>query len=234
MNNQQWIERARDFGAKLSTTRVDAFETYFREMVTWNELTNLTSIVEHDSVVIKHFLDSLSLAPIFLDVKSLIDIGSGAGFPGLALKIVRPDLRVILLEATGKKVAFLNHIIATLNLRDVGAIHARAEELGHHPEHREQYDAAVGRAVAELATLSEYALPFVQVGGIFVAQKGILISNEIERAHNAISTLGGRFRETIPVSLPDLEQRHLIVIEKVSHTPSQYPRRAGIPKKKPL
>jgi len=230
----RWMDDARQFGIVLTSAQVDAFQAYFRELVAWNERVNLTAIVEYDAVVVKHFLDALSLAPVVRDAKSLIDIGSGAGFPGLPLKIVRPDLRVTLLEAIGKKTAFLNHIIAMLELRDITAIHARAEDLGHKPEHRERYDAALGRAVAELATLAEYALPFLRIGGIFVAQKGVQVEEEIERAEHAISTLGGWLREIIPVNLPGLEQRHLIVVEEIARTPYEYPRRAGVPERKPL
>lgn len=234
MRNTQWIDAAKQFGVELTSTQVDQFDIHFRELVAWNERTNLTSIVEYDAVAVKHFLDSLSLAPIVRDAKSLIDIGSGAGFPGLPLKIARPDLRVTLLEATGKKVTFINHIIAMLELRDVRAIHARAEDCGHDQEHREHYDAAVVRAVAEMATLAEYAMPFVRVGGIFVAQKGKDIGEEMQRAQHAIALLGGRLREIVPVQLPGIEARHLIVIEKIAATPAQYARRAGMPEKKPL
>lgn len=234
MGISHWIEQAGRFGIELTTEQVGAFETYFRDLVEWNQRANLTSIIERDQVVIKHFLDSLSLAPVVRDAKSLIDIGSGAGFPGLPLKIMRPDLRVTLLEATGKKVAFLNHIISTLDLSNILAIHARAEDLGRDPGHRERYDAAVARAVAELATLAEYTLPFVRVGGIFVAQKGVQVDDELAHADHALSTLGGRLRETILVNLPGLEPRHLVVIEKTAQTPREYPRRAGLPEKKPL
>jgi 16S rRNA (guanine527-N7)-methyltransferase len=141
---------------------------------------------------------------------------------------------VTLLEATGKKVAFLKQIIATLHLRDITAIQARAEDLGRDPKHRERYDVAVARAVADLATLCEYALPFVRVGGIFIAQKGREVDDEVQRAERAMAALGGRLREIVPVRLSELEQRHLIVIDKVAVTPKQYPRRAGAPQKKPL
>ncbi len=234
MGKTQWIEGARQFGVDLSTAQEEQFETYLRELVAWNAQINLTTIIEYDEVLVKHFLDSLSLAPIVHNAKSVIDIGSGAGFPGLPLKIARPDLHVILLEATGKKVAFLNHVITTLALRDVAAIHARAEDLGHNPEHRERYDAAVARAVAALPILVEYALPFVRIGGLFVAQKGVQVQQEIEDARPALETLGGRVRETMPANLPGLEQRHLVVIEKTGSTPARYPRRAGVPEKKPL
>lgn len=227
---------ARGFGIELSTTQLGAFENYFAKLGAWNARINLTAIIARDDVYLKHFLDSLSLAPIVRaqNGDSLIDIGSGAGFPGLPLKIIFPQLRVTLLEATGKKVAFLNHLITTLDLRDTNAIHARAEELARRATHREMFSIAVARAVADLATLCEYALPFVRVGGIFVAQKGIAIDAELRGAAYALQELGGRVRETVTIELPGLELRHLIAIEKIAPTPIQYPRRVGIPAKNPL
>ncbi|MDE3088576.1 MAG: 16S rRNA (guanine(527)-N(7))-methyltransferase RsmG [Chloroflexota bacterium] len=228
-------DHARAFGIELSPAQIDAFELYFGELVTWNSRFNLTTITERDEVVVKHFLDSLSVAPgLPPNAVSLIDIGSGAGFPGLPLKIVFPALRVTLIDSTGKKVEFLKHIIAALNLCDATALHARAEELAHDAAHREQYDAAVARAVADLATLLEYALPFVRVGGLFIAQKGVDVDGEVRRAARAMRELGGRLREVAPVRLPGLEPRHLIIVDKIAATPRKYPRGAGAPRKKPI
>ncbi len=228
-------DHARIFGIELSATQLEAFEIYYRELIAWNARFNLTTITERDQVVVKHFLDSLSVAPALAPTAvSLLDIGSGAGFPGLPLKIARPALRVTLIDSTGKKVEFLNHVIAELNLRGATALHARAEELAHDPAQREKYDAAVARAVAELATLLEYALPFVRVGGVFVAQKGVEVAEEVRRAAPALKELGGRLRAVTPVQLPGLEPRHLIVVDKVAATPGKYPRAAGAPRKKPL
>jgi len=229
-----WIEQVRDFTAPLTPEQINAFQIFSRDLITANERINLTAITNPDAIALKHFLDSLSLAPLVRNAQTLIDIGSGAGFPGIPLKIALPHLRVTLLEATGKKVAFLNQIINTLNLRDISAIQARAEDLGRDPQHREQYDAAVARGVADLAILSEYALPFVRVGGIFIAQKGVSVDEEVARAASAFQVLGGRVREIVPVHLPELEPRHLIVVEKISATPKEYPRRAGLPERKPL
>ena len=230
----QWTEHLRDFGIALTPEQFAAFQTFSRDLITANERVNLTAITDPDAIALKHFLDSLSLALFVRNAQTLIDIGSGAGFPGIPLKIALPHLRVTLVEATGKKVSFLNQIITTLNLRDITAIQARAEDLGRDEKHREQYDVAVARAVADLAILSEYALPFVRVGGIFIAQKGKDVEEEVHRADQAIATLGGRVREIVPVQLPELEQRHLIVVEKISPTPKEYPRRAGLPERKPL
>ena len=229
------VEHAREFGIELTPAQLDAFEVYYRELVEWNARFNLTAITEREQVIVKHFLDSLSVAlALRPNVPSLIDIGSGAGFPGLPLKIAFPALRVTLIDSTGKKVEFLKHLIAELNLRDATALHARAEELAHQPAHREKYATAVARAVGDLTTLLEYALPFVRVGGVFIAQKGIDVDEEVRRAARATRELGGRLREVVPVQLPGLEPRHLIVVEKIAATPGKYPRAAGAPKKKPI
>jgi 16S rRNA (guanine527-N7)-methyltransferase len=231
-----FARHARAFGIELAPAQLGLFETYCAELVAWNRRVNLTAITARDDIYLKHFLDALSLAPILRAHANdaLIDIGSGAGFPGIPLKIIFPSLRVALLEATGKKVTFLDHLIATLQLRDVVAIHARAEELAHQPAHRERYAVATARAVADLATLIEYALPLIVVEGILIAQKGMEVEAEIQAAARALKELSGRVREIVPVQLPGLEPRHLIVVEKIAATPAKYPRRAGMPEKNPL
>ena len=226
---------ARAFGIELNAAQRAAFETYYRELVAWNARVNLTAITERDQVIVKHFLDSLSVArAIPRGTASLIDVGTGAGFPGVPLKILLPDVRVTLLEAVGKKVAFLDHLIATFNLRDTIALHARAEDLARDPTHREKYAGVVARAVADLAVLVEYCLPFARVGGVFIAQKGIAVEDEIRHAARALKVLGGRVRAITPVQLPGLEPRHLIVVEKIARTPATFPRRAGLPTRQPL
>ena len=230
----QWTEHLRDFGVTLTPEQLSTFQTFSRDLIAANERVNLTTITDPDAIALKHFLDSLSVAPLVQNARTLIDIGSGAGFPGIPLKIVFPNLRVTLVEATNKKVNFLKQIISTLNLHNITAIQSRAEDLGRDPKHRDQYDVAIARAVADLAILSEYALPFSRVGGIFIAQKGREVDEEVARTASALKTLGGRVREIVPVQLPELEPRHLIVIEKISATPKEYPRRAGMPERKPL
>jgi len=236
-------DAAREFGIALTPEQQQAFDVYYRELITWNTRMNLTAITDHAQVIVKHFLDSLSVVPILhperseaqsKDAVCLIDIGTGAGFPGIPLKIALPDLRLTLLETTGKKVEFLKHMIAELKLRDTVAIQARAEDLGRDTHHRERYDVAVARAVANMATLAEYALPFVRKGGVFIAQKGIEVDDEVRQAAHAMKVLGGRVCEIVPVQLPGLEPRHLIVVEKIAATPETYPRRAGIPARKAL
>lgn len=234
MTLENFADAARAFGVELTPAQCDAFETYYRELLAWNARTNLTAITTRDDVFVKHFLDSLSVAPHIQPPQRLIDIGSGAGFPGLALKIALPSLQVTLLEATGKKVAFLRHLTTQLDLRDVTILHARAEDVAHDPAQRAQYDVAVARAVASLATLLEYALPFLRRGGVFIAPKGTTVDEEVRAATYARAVLGGRIREIVPVQLPGLEQRHLVIVEKVAATPEQYPRRAGVPERRPL
>lgn len=234
---QELADSARTFGLELSPFQLNAFEVYWRELSEWNERVNLTAIVDREQVVVKHFLDSLSIAPLLRDAgasPSLVDIGSGAGLPGLALKIALPQLRVTLIDATRKKVDFLRHMIAELDLQNISAIQARAEDLAHDPAHRERYDFAVARAVADLAVLLEYALPFVHTGGVLIAQKGVQVEDEIRRAGPALQALGGQVRARVPVQLPGLEPRHLIVVDKLASTPRTYPRRAGIPERKPI
>jgi len=234
------LESARLMGLELSEEHLRAFEIYYRELVAWNEKFNLTAITDHDQVQIKHFLDSLTCLLAVRSPKSgvrrrAIDIGAGAGFPGLPLKIVCPGLQLTLLEATGKKVGFLEHIVSRLGLTGVEVIKGRAEELGRDEAHREGYDLALARAVAELPVLVEYALPFCKLGGLFVAQKGAEGDAETKAAEGAIATLGGTLRRIVHLELPHLaEFRSLVVIEKTATTPEKYPRRSGIPSKRPL
>jgi 16S rRNA (guanine527-N7)-methyltransferase len=235
-------ESARHLGLRLNENHLRAFEIYYGELVAWNEKFNLTAITDYDQVQIKHFLDSLTCLLAVrgraLDLgrpTRAIDIGAGAGFPGLPIKIVCPDLRLTLLEATGKKVGFLEHMVSRLGLAGVEVIKGRAEELGRDVAHRECYDMALARAVAELPVLVEYALPFCRLGGLFVAQKGAEGDAEARAAEGAIATLGGVLRRIVSLELPNLtEPRSLVVIEKVAPAPEKYPRRPGIPSKRPI
>lgn len=233
---QLLIEHAQRFGWEITPQQAAAFHVYSRELAAWNERVNLTAISQIEAVQIKHFLDSLTclLALPPGDSLRVIDVGSGAGFPGLPLKIVRPDLRLTLLESTGKKTAFLEQIVQRLELQDVEVIQGRAEDLGQQAGHREAYDVAFARAVAELRVLLEYSLPFCRIGGRVIAQKRAGIEQEQASAAQAIAVLGGALCESISVTLPDLEPRQLILIDKVRPTPPAYPRRAGLPAKRPL
>lgn len=229
---------AEEWGLILTPDQVEAFELYYRQLVVWNERANLTAITDYEEVQIRHFLDSLSCLQVLTDLSPearCIDIGAGAGFPGLPLKIIRTQLRLTLLESTGKKVSFLEHMVRKLGLQGVELIKGRAEELGRRPDRRESYDVALARAVAQLPVLLEYALPLLKLGGVFVAQKGMEIEDEVEDARSAMEILGGRIKEVKAVQLPGIEApRHLVVVEKVAPTPQKYPRRVGLPGKRPL
>ena len=223
------------WGLPLNQAQIDQFALYAAELRRWNERLNLTSITDERGIVTRHFLDSLRCAQSWGPApESLIDIGAGAGFPGLPLKILRPDLRLTLVESIAKKAAFLRHIADTLGLVDVEVIAARAEAAGRDPAHRERYAVAAARAVAELRALAEYCLPLCRVGGRFLAPKGSPIDDEVRTALPSIELLGGRLTAIEPVELPGLEPRTLVVVEKVSSTPAQYPRRPGVPAKRPL
>jgi 16S rRNA (guanine527-N7)-methyltransferase len=232
---------ARSFGLTLTDRHLSMFQVLYQELVDWNQRFNLTAITEYEQVQIRHFLDSLScLLPLRgqagrASPLRCIDVGSGAGFPGLPLKIYCPRMHMVLLEATGKKVDFLSHVSARLGLSDVLTLKGRAEEVAHDSAHREEYDVVVARAVADLPVLAEYTLPFCALGGLVIAQKGASAQEEAQAAEYAISVLGGRMQQVVPVELLGLaEPRYLVVIEKVARTPAQYPRRPGMPAKRPL
>ena len=229
------LNTARAWGLRLDQRQIEQFARYSAELRAWNTRVNLTAITDEEGIVARHFLDSLRCALSWGDApSSLIDIGSGAGFPGLPLKILRPELRVALVESVGKKAAFLRHMITVLDLRDVTVLTARAETVGRDPQHREQYDVVTARAVAELATLAEYCLPLCRVYGRVLAPKGSDIADEIARAHTAIERLGGRVIGVEPVVIPGVEPRTLVVIAKVAPTPAAYPRAVGVPARRPI
>ena len=211
------------------------FARYAAELVHWNERVNLTRITTPGDIVVRHFLDSLACARAFGSMPpSLIDVGTGAGFPGLPLKIIWPTMRLVLSDSIGKKTAFLRHLVQALELEDVEVVTARAENLGRDPAHREQHAGVVARAVADLAVLGEYCLPLCRIGGHFVAPKGANGAEEAQGAGRAIGLLGGRLREVLPVELPGLPARTLVVVEKVRATPARLPRPTGVPAKQPL
>ena len=221
----------------LNDEQINQFLVYYEMLVERNKFVNLTAITEFDDVMKKHFVDSVSLIQAY-DVNksiSIIDVGTGAGFPGLALKIAFPELKVTLLDSLNKRIAFLDDVICKLNLSGVETVHGRAEDYAKPGKLRENFDLCVSRAVANLSTLSEYCLPFVQVGGYFISYKSERISEEIKSAEKAISILGGQVNKQIEFKLPDSDiYRNLFVIQKIKATPCKFPRKAGLPSKEPL
>jgi len=214
-----------------------AFSLYAEQLLAWNERVNLTAITDPEAIVTRHFLDSLSVkvAVTFTAGMRVIDVGTGAGFPGLPLRLAFPQIELTLLEATAKKTAFLQHVTQLLGLTNVRILTTRAEDAGQDPATREKYDLALARAVAPLPVLAEYLLPLCRVGGRCVALKGENAAAEVQSAQHALRVLGGRLAKIIPVELPQVVETHyLVVIEKVAATPPQYPRRPGMPSKRPL
>ncbi len=236
-NTVQFEKDLKEFGIELSEKQREQFLFYYEMLFEKNKVMNLTAITDYDEVMKKHFVDSVSLVRAF-DMKrriSVVDVGTGAGFPGLALKIVFPDLRVTLVDSLNKRVLFLKEVIDKLGLKEVTALHGRAEDLARQKELRERFDLCVSRAVANLSTLSEYCLPFVKVGGSFVSYKSEKISEELPLAENAIQVLGGKIKDQVSFYLPDSDiYRNLFVVEKIKQTPKKFPRKAGIPGKEPL
>ena len=227
----------RQLGVRLNAAQLAVLARYEQELVDWNSRVNLTAIRSSQEIRTKHFLDSLTCLLAFRDTppERLIDVGTGAGFPGIPLKILYPKMQLTLVESVGKKVDFCRHIVRTLNLTNVDVVQDRAEALGQLPAHREKYDWAVARAVAILPVLAEYLLPLVRVGGGMLAMKGESGPAEAHAAEHALRVLGGHLRQLVPVTLPGVvEERYLVVVDKVAATPNSYPRRVGQPAKKPL
>lgn len=238
---KELIEGARKLGIELNAGQVERFELYYRELIDWNRRTNLTAITDYPVVQVKHFLDSLTVTQALPGGEAegpgfnIADVGSGAGFPGVPLKILLPRPRLVLIEPTAKKAAFLHHIIGRLELENAEVVNMRAEEAGQLPLYREQFALVLSRAVAPLPTLVELTLPFCRPGGRFVAQKKGEIDQEVARAEKAIAALGGRLSQVKKLDLGQFSDvRYLVIIDKICPTPSKYPRRSGMPKKRPI
>lgn len=235
------INNCKKWNIVLTEKQIKQFDQYYDLLVEWNSFMNLTAITEFDEVCQKHFLDSLSIVKAYPDhyfkedTFQFIDIGTGAGFPSIPIKIVFPNLKFTLVDSLNKRIKFLNEVIDQLQLSDCTAVHGRAEDLAKNSSYREQYDFCVSRAVANLSTLCEYCMPYVKVGGRFVSYKSEKITEEALNAKHAIYVLGGKFERQVDFTLPDSDiYRNIYIIQKEKITPKKYPRKAGLPSKEPL
>ncbi|MED3570944.1 16S rRNA (guanine(527)-N(7))-methyltransferase RsmG [Cytobacillus praedii] len=237
MNIEQFIEMLSAKGISLSPQQIQQYETYYSTLVEWNEKMNLTAITDKHEVYLKHFYDSITAA-FYFDFKQPIhicDVGAGAGFPSLPIKIAFPELHVTIVDSLNKRIGFLEHLSNQLGLKNVQFIHDRAETFGQKKEHRETYDVVTARAVARLSVLSELCLPLVKVGGTFVAMKGASAKEELEAGKKAIAVLGGKLEQVYSFTLPQEEsERNILIIKKEKYTPKKYPRKPGTPNKTPI
>ncbi len=237
MSPERFETELAELGLKISAQQLVQFEQYYRLLVEWNQKMNLTAITDKEEVYLKHFFDSLTLAkmPGFTGEGSLCDVGSGAGFPSIPLKILYPDLEVTIVDSLQKRLTFLENLVAALNLKKVTLWHGRAEDFGQAPSYRASFDYVTARAVARLNILAELCLPLVKKGGTFYALKAAKSEEELTEAKHAISLLGGKFLRDETFILPESgEKRHILMIRKAKETPNKYPRKAGLPNKKPL
>ena len=229
------IEYGKEIDIVFTKEQLKKFYQYMNLLIEWNEKINLTAIVKPEEIILKHFIDSLSIIKYIDQNKKVIDVGTGAGFPGVPLKIVRDDLQITLLDSLNKRIIFLNEVIKKLGLENINTVHARIEEYAKNKNYRETYDIAVSRAVANLTTLSEYMLPMVKVKGMAICMKGSEINEELEKSKHSISILGGKIAKIDCFLLPKSDyKRNLIIIDKTNKTPMKYPRKPGIPSKEPL
>ena len=239
MNLEQFIEQLKQHNIVLTQEQLEQFEWYYQLLIQWNERMNLTAITDREEVYLKHFYDSLM--PLWLTPEAfqpsvgVVDIGAGAGFPSIPLKIVRPDLHITMVDSLNKRITFLNEVIERLHLTNIEAKHSRAEDFGHDSAYRENYGIAIARAVASLSVLAEYCVPLVQKGGYFIAMKGQKAQEELSNASTALDKLGAKYISSRTQLLPIEEsEREILLIKKVLNTPRKYPRKAGMPSKKPL
>lgn len=230
-------EKLNELDLTLTQKQLQQFDTFYELLIEWNKVMNLTGITEYEEVIEKHFIDSLSIIKSIdlTSVETIIDVGTGAGFPGIPLKIAFPKLQVTLLDSLNKRIRFLDTVIEYIGLQGIKTIHGRAEDYAKQKEYREKYDVCVSRAVANLSTLSEYCLPYIRIGGIFISYKSGDVEEEVDKSQKAVNILGGLINNVMKFQLPGTNiGRSFIVIEKIKQTSKKYPRKAGLPSKEPL
>ena len=228
-------ELSKKININLSDEQIEQFYEYMKLLLEWNEKINLTAITETNDIILKHFIDSLTILKYVNEKNNIIDVGTGAGFPGIPIGIIKEKNKITLLDSLNKRILFLEEIIRKLNLKNINTIHGRAEEIGQDKISREKYDIAVSRAVANMTTLVEYLLPLVKIGGICICMKGPQVEKELEDAEFAIKEFGGEIDKIEKIKLPNSDmERNIVIIKKVKETPKKYPRKAGTPSKQPL
>ena len=233
--NDEMLEKSRVLGVRFSVEQIDKFHKYMNLLIEWNKKMNLTAIIEPSEIILKHFIDSITILKEIKDQEMVVDVGTGAGFPGIPLSIMNPTLKITLVDSLNKRLIFLQEVINELDLKNVELVHARAEEFGRNKKYREKFDVATSRAVANLATLSEYLLPLVKINGKAISMKAGNASQEIEDAKKAIKTLGGNINNIEEFNLPQSDiGRTIIIIDKIKGTPGKYPRKPGTPAKEPI
>lgn len=233
--SENLIKECENINLEISLEDANKFYKYMELLLEWNKKINLTAITEENEVIIKHFIDSLTIYKYLNEAKSIIDVGTGAGFPGIPIKILNKEIDITLMDSLNKRINFLNEVVKNLNLERISCIHSRAEELGRDKKFREKYDVAVSRAVANMSTLVEYLLPFVKVGGMCICMKGSSIDEELKESEKAIKMIGGKVEKVEKIILPNSDyERNIVIIRKINNTNSKFPRKAGIPKKEPI
>ena len=232
---KRFLELANKINIYLTENQIEKFHKYMKLLLNWNEKINLTAITDEDEIILKHFVDSLTVLKYINENDKIIDVGTGAGFPGIPIAIMMPNVIITLLDSLNKRINFLNEVIRELDLKNIETIHSRSEDCGKDILFREKYDIALARAVANLSTLSEYLLPFIKIDGKMICMKGSNLEEELKNAEYAIKELGGEFVLKDEFELPDSDiKRNIIIVEKVKYTPKIYPRKAGLPSKEPI
>ena len=239
MNIEEFEELMKKYGKKIeiefTEEQLKKFYDYMNLLIEWNQKINLTAITEPKEIILKHFIDSLTINKYIQQNSTLADVGTGAGFPGIPLKIIRSDLKITLVDSLNKRINFLNDVIEKLDLKGIEAVHSRIEEFGKNKKYRESFKNVTARAVANLTVLSEYLIPIAKIGGQCICMKGNDIKEEVDNSRNAIKTLGGKISKIDYFELPDSDiSRNMIIIDKIKNTPNKYPRKAGLPSKEPL